>query len=58
MRRAFRLCPTWPTAFAVWGRPKGAALLVASNLPTFARRTYVQAWRVYTRARVHALTHL
>ena len=57
MRRAFRLCPTWPTGFCTWATLEAACLLVASNLPTSPVGTYVQARRVYTRARVLARPH-
>ncbi len=57
MRRAFRLCPTWPTAFGMWATLEAACLLGVPHLPTFARRTYVQVRRVYTRARVLTRPH-
>lgn len=57
MRRAFRLCPTWPTTFRMWATLEPAYLLGVSYLPTFAPCTYVQARRVYTRARVLARSH-
>lgn len=57
MRRAFRLCPTWPTAFGMLATLEAAYLLGVSYLPTFAPCTYVQAPRVYTRARVLARPH-
>lgn len=57
MRRAFRLCLTWPTAFGMWATLEAAYLLGVSYLPTFAPCTYVQARRVYTRARVLARPH-
>lgn len=57
MRRAFRLCLTWPTGIFRWAAPEAAYLLGVSYLPTFARCTYVHARRVCTRARVHARSH-